>query len=345
MHDDVADKVLDAARLDSLGETNLLATGPEESFDRITRLTAALLDVPVALVSLVAADHQFFKSCVGLPEPWATDRRTPLSHSFCQYVVASEAMLVIEDARIDPVLKSNLAIRDLGVVAYLGAPLRNRDGHTIGSLCAIDSKPRQWTDEQKRHATDLAAFVATEITNRRAAEATAAIEKFYAAAQIETKLETRIRFLADSMAQIVWTAKPDGEIDYYNQRWFDYTGMTFEQTRDWGWKPVVHPEDLEVCVERWTASVAAGEPHVGEYRLKRGSDGEYRWHLCRLRPDPGRNRRDRRMGRHQHRRPRLENRPGGDRKGPRRIGIVRRPTNRTVDPRIPLQRSRAGKRQ
>ena len=55
----------------------------------------------------------------------------------------------------------------------------------------------------------------------------------------------RYRFLADAMPQIVWTAKPDGNIDYYNKRWFDYTGMTLEQTKNWGWKRVVHPDDLQ----------------------------------------------------------------------------------------------------
>ena len=91
----------------------------------------------------------------------------------------------------------------------------------------------------------------------------------------------RYTFLADAMPQIVWTAKPDGNLDYFNRKWFDYTGMTFEQTKDWGWKPVIHSDDLNECVERWTRSVATGEPYEIEYRLKRASDSEYRWHLGR----------------------------------------------------------------
>ena len=96
--------------------------------------------------------------------------------------------------------------------------------------------------------------------------------------------EQRYRFLADTLPQIIWTAKPDGNLDYYNQRWFDYTGLTFEQTKDWGWQPVVHPDDLENCVDRWTRAYQTGCDYEVEYRFKRASDGLYRWHLGRAFP-------------------------------------------------------------
>ena len=79
----------DERRLAALWRTGLLDTPPEQVFDRLTRLVRRLLGTPVALVSLVDADRQFFKSAVGLPEPWAARRETPLSHSFCQHVVAT----------------------------------------------------------------------------------------------------------------------------------------------------------------------------------------------------------------------------------------------------------------
>lgn len=96
--------------------------------------------------------------------------------------------------------------------------------------------------------------------------------------------EQRFRFLAESIPQIVWTSRPDGWIDYYNQRWVDYTGMTLEETQGWGWSPVLHPEDLQMCIDRWTHAVATGEPYEIEYRFKRASDGQYRWHLGRAIP-------------------------------------------------------------
>ncbi len=96
--------------------------------------------------------------------------------------------------------------------------------------------------------------------------------------------EQRYRFLANSLPQIIWTSKPDGNLDYYNQRWFDYTGLTMEQTKDWGWEPVLHPDDVENCVQRWTHSFTTGEDYEVEYRFKRASDGVYRWHLGRAFP-------------------------------------------------------------
>jgi PAS domain S-box-containing protein len=94
----------------------------------------------------------------------------------------------------------------------------------------------------------------------------------------------RYRFLADAMPQIVWTAKPDGNVDYTNTRWFDYTGMTVEETKDWGWKKVVHPDDLPDVIERWTEAVTSGSKYEVEYRFKRASDGVYRWHIGRAFP-------------------------------------------------------------
>jgi hypothetical protein len=150
-------------RLAELRRTLLLDSPPEESFDRLTRLTATVLNVPVALVSLVDSDRQFFKSCLGLAQPWASQRESPLSHSFCQHVVESRRPLVVSDAREHPLLRDNLAIRDLGVIAYAGAPLITPDGHVLGTLCAIDHQPRHWTTEQVEILCNLAGSVLSEI--------------------------------------------------------------------------------------------------------------------------------------------------------------------------------------
>lgn len=132
-------------RIDTLTATGLLDSPPEESFDALTRLASSLLGVPVALVSLVDSHRQFFKSQIGLGEPWATRRETPLTHSFCQWVVSGHEELVVADARNHPVLANNSALSDLGVVAYAGVPLTATNGEPIGSLCAIDTVPREWS--------------------------------------------------------------------------------------------------------------------------------------------------------------------------------------------------------
>jgi GAF domain-containing protein len=153
-------------RLAAVQRVGLLDTPPEESFDRLTNLARRILKAPVALVSLVDGNRQFFKSCAGLPEPWLSRRETPLSHSFCQHVVASGAPLVVEDARRHPLVWSNLGIEELGIVAYAGMPLATSDGHTIGSFCVVDTQPRAWTWDEIEILKDLAAIVMGHIELR-----------------------------------------------------------------------------------------------------------------------------------------------------------------------------------
>jgi GAF domain-containing protein len=161
---EAAAAVQDPGRLAAVHGTGLLDSGASPEFDRLARLASRVLDAPVALVSLVDRDRQYFKSCLGLHEPWAGARETPLTHSFCQHTVARREPLIVEDAREDPVLRENLAIRDLGVVAYAGIPLIDRGGHALGSLCVIDSRPRHWTGDQVELLRDIAASVVTEIS-------------------------------------------------------------------------------------------------------------------------------------------------------------------------------------
>jgi hypothetical protein len=165
---DVQQAVRDAARVRALRATGLLDSPVEEAFDRLARIAAEALNAPVALVSLVDEDRQFFKSCLGLPEPWASRRETPLSHSFCQHTLVAGEPLVIDDAREHPILKDNAAIGDLNVIAYAGIPLMDREGFVLGTLCAIDDKPRHWTASQVDLLKDIAASVAREIELHRA---------------------------------------------------------------------------------------------------------------------------------------------------------------------------------
>jgi len=133
------------------------------ALDRQVALAAKILRTPSAAVSLVDRDRQVFKSQQGLPEPWATLGETPLSHSFCQYAVATGRSFVVDDAREHPLLRSSPAIGDLRAIAYAGAPLRTPDGHILGTLCVIDDRPRQWTQEQVSILEALAEATVTEL--------------------------------------------------------------------------------------------------------------------------------------------------------------------------------------
>ncbi len=158
--------VVSAKRLSALQRTKILDTLPELEFDRVTRLACRLLGTEVALLSLVDADRQFFKSSCGLPEPWASARQTPLSHSFCQHVVTSEKYLAIEDARTEPLVADNRAVSELGVIAYLGVPVSAPNGEILGSFCAIAPKPRPWSKDDIALMQDLSGIIESEIALR-----------------------------------------------------------------------------------------------------------------------------------------------------------------------------------
>jgi GAF domain-containing protein len=165
MADDAEPSLADPARLHSLRRACVDAA-PDEAFDRFASLVKLLLDVPVALVSLVDDERQFFPGQAGLAEPWSGKRETPLSHSFCQHVVAEGRPKVWTDVREDPQVRDNLAIPDLGVVAYAGTPLTDADGQILGSLCAIDTEPRVWTAGELAVLRDLAAVCSSELRLR-----------------------------------------------------------------------------------------------------------------------------------------------------------------------------------
>lgn len=156
----------DPGRLAALRETNLLDTPAEMEFDRLARLAARMLGTPIAMMTLIDRDRQFFKACFGVPEPWASLRETPVSHSMCRYVLATGQPLVIRDARWDPLGSDNPFMAELGAVAYLGIPLVLESGHILGSFCVADRRPRDWTADDLESLTDLAGLVMDEIELR-----------------------------------------------------------------------------------------------------------------------------------------------------------------------------------
>ncbi len=155
-------------RLRALERANLLDTPPEEPFDRLAHFTAQLLDVPLVLMSILDRQRQFFKAQFGLPEPVKSMRQTPLSYSFCQWVVTADDELVVEDVRRHQLLSANRATLENGVVAYAGVPLRADAHETIGSFCAVDLKPHRWDPRDLRALHD-AAGVAEGLTALRQA--------------------------------------------------------------------------------------------------------------------------------------------------------------------------------
>lgn len=153
----------DRARLGAVRRLVALYRPPSLVFDRLTRLAAGLLETPVALISLVDADRQFFVSSHGLPEAISSARETPLEYSLCAHAVASGRPFVVGDCGQEPSLRGNLAVKELGVAAYAGVPLVTPEGHVVGALCVLDYIPREWTDDRLAILADLAAIVIDEL--------------------------------------------------------------------------------------------------------------------------------------------------------------------------------------
>jgi len=152
-------------RLAAVRRLNMLDTPPEEPFDHITALASQLLDTPVAAVSLITSDRQWFKSEAG-----SALCQTARDASFCSHAITQRDVFVVEDARRDPRFAANpLVIGSPHIVAYAGAPLVLADGYQAGALCVIDFVPRHFGLAQCEVLSRLAACVVREMDLRREA--------------------------------------------------------------------------------------------------------------------------------------------------------------------------------
>jgi len=153
------------ARLNELRALEILDTDAEERFDRYTRLIKRVLDVPIALVSLVDENRQWFKSRTGLDA-----RETPRDISFCGHAICHDDLFVVEDASSDPRFSDNPLVQGGPQIRfYAGCPLKSPEGHNLGTLCVIDDQPRTLSPEDKEMLADLGDMVAGELAALRLA--------------------------------------------------------------------------------------------------------------------------------------------------------------------------------
>lgn len=152
----------DSDRLQVLYDLALIDSDDEPVFQAVTALASKIVGTPMSVMSMVGDEYQFFKSSYGIDDR----RSTPLSHAFCKHVVAENAPLVVEDARVHPVLHDNGSVHDYGVVGYLGFPLHIASGKTLGSFCAVDTQPHTWSTDEINIMRELALVVTYEIELR-----------------------------------------------------------------------------------------------------------------------------------------------------------------------------------
>lgn len=291
----------EAERIAALRECAILDTDAEESFDDIARLAAYICATPIALVSLVDTARLWFKAKVGF-----TASELPRESTFCTQAILKPDPFIIGDALLDKRFAKNpYVISDPHVRFYAAVPLVTPDGHALGVLCVIDHVPRTLDDEQQEALHVLARQTMTQIQLRRNSNALTELNLKLDAEIVERRraeqdhVELREReqqvraaaeakeqqysFLAEAIPVQVWTAQPDGALDYVNQSAIEYFSRPGPQIVGDNWQEVIHPDDLPTCLELWQKSLATGAVYEVEFRLLR-ADKTYRWHLGRALP-------------------------------------------------------------
>jgi PAS domain S-box-containing protein len=262
-------------RLSALRAYGILRTEAEAAFDEIVDLASRLCDAPIALISLVDEEEQWFKARVGLDVC-----TTPRDVSFCDHAMRGAAVMVVPDAKLDLRFSDNSLVTGAPHIRfYAGAPLVSADGYPMGALCVIDTRPRPdgLSDLQAHALSVLANQVMTQLELRKA------LKTGRSTGDRLADSEARFQAIADSMPQMVWSALPDGRHDYFNARWYEFTGVPQGSTDGAGWNDMFHPDDQERARLRWAESLETGELYEIEYRLRR-QDGVYRWALGRATP-------------------------------------------------------------
>ena len=226
-------------RLNVLHALNLLDTPPEEVFDRITRLVARVLDVPIALVSLVDTDRQWFKSRVGLDAI-----ETPRELAFCAHAIVQTSPMIVPDATLDERFADNaLVTSNPNIRFYAGVPLRSVSGLSIGTLCAIDSKPRKLNADEINILIDLAAVISKEVQMREAmilSQATSELAK----KAVET-IEARFRTVFERAGVGIALVAPDGGWLRVNDALCQIVGYSQDEFVKLTFQDITHPDDLD----------------------------------------------------------------------------------------------------
>ena len=261
----------EATRLEALRLHEVLDTPAERGFDDLARLAAEVCGTPIALVSLVDADRQWFKARVGLGAA-----ETPRRDSFCSHAIRGDGLFVVPDARADDRFATNsLVLGDPRIRFYAGMPLRTEAGHALGTLCVIDREPRELTAAQRRSLEALGRLAAGQLDLRRQAADLARSE------QNLRDSEDRLALAADGMAGGIWDWDVlTGQMNC-SPRCLELLtggrplGSTFEV-----WAGLIHPDDRDKALDSIAGHLERDEPHDVEFRLRTDASG-YRWFRSR----------------------------------------------------------------
>ena len=186
----------ESERLEALRRYEVLDTESEGKFDDLTLLARHICDTPIALISFVDAERQWFKSRIGL-----TTSQTPRAVSFCGHAILEEDVMVVPDAAADERFADNpMVTGEPGIRFYAGAPLLTSTGHALGTLCVIDRKPKNLTEEQLEALRALARQVVAQLELRRRLEK----EREEAKEAIDER-DTTLRLIVNQMPAVLWS--------------------------------------------------------------------------------------------------------------------------------------------
>lgn len=248
----------DPARLQSLRMTELLDAPPDEVFERLTRLASRLVHVPAAFVNLVDDRRDFLQSCFGFGEPLSTVRQLEET-TFCHYALGRGEPLVIGDAREHPVYRTVPAVTSMGLVSYVGVPIRDAQSRPLGTFCVVDYHPRRWTDDEVQVLSELAASAEREIRlrleRRSLLSARQSLEHALREQAAERAFSATVLNTADALIVV---SDIDGRIVRFNRACERLSGYSQEEVLGRHFTLFVDPSDAPDVVEMM-GDLAAGE--------------------------------------------------------------------------------------
>jgi len=257
-------------RLERLLAYDVLDTMPEQVYDDIVALAAHICQVPIALVSLVDKDRQWFKARFGLDAP-----ETPRSISFCGHVVESGEMLQVEDSFEDERFFDNpLATGAPHVRSYTGAPLETSGGLVLGTLCVIDNEARKLSEAQVEQLTALSRLVMQQLELRMQIRHRELAEEREAEA---ARMEALYKRFFDISLDMLCIGGFDGYAKHLNEAWTETLGFTSDELKSKPFIEFVYEEDRS-ATEAQVAYLASGEKQSVRFRNRyQAKDGSHRW--------------------------------------------------------------------
>ncbi len=263
IHEQPVTSDVETKRLNALSSYNVLDTLPEKEYDAITRLASYICQVPVAVISLIDTDRQWFKSIVGLD---AT--QTSRADAFCNYTILNDEILEVSNAAEDDVFKNNPFVTgDMQIRFYAGAPLIDPDGNRLGSLCVVDTVPRKLTFEQRDALRTLADEVMSHLLLRKQKR------------ELQKSLEAHKEFfnLFDTSPEIHFIADKDSNIELINKSVSTILGYDPQQAIGKSlWSFVVGNTPREQFVPLIEKAIASGESFTLETHTV-SLDGKEKW--------------------------------------------------------------------